>query len=322
MERREKKLCRGIQRAQQTLAAPKAQRNGTPLAEHCHNQSHAQNRRASCVLYSSVMVRTTEECLTGKFLYGDDFTPELVQRWFEQEENAYFALAASGKPYEYSYHALHWEHGYKHIPRNKTFRKVLGVGSARGDEFDQIRHRCHDITILEPADGFKNPRAHYEKPLPDGSLPFPDRTFDLITCFGTLHHICTVSRVFSEMVRCLAPDGYLLTSEPMTSMGDWRQPRPGLSPNERGIPLPVFREMIEKSNLALIYQGPNEFRLLVKAALACGLKPFNSQILTKADALICALLPYRYHAKSPIEKFRPNSIAFVLHKATDLSSAT
>ncbi len=260
------------------------------------------------------MSKSTEECLTGEFLYGDDFPPDLVRRWFDYEQSAYFEIAAATKRYVYCYHALHREHGYRHLPEHRKFLRVLGVGSARGDEFDGIRHRCGETTIVEPADGFENSTSRYVKPSAEGSLPFQTGSFDLITCFGVLHHICNVSAVFAEIARCLAPDGYLLISEPMTSMGDWRQPRAGLSANERGIPLPVFRKMIETSGLRVLRESYTEFRPLARISLACGIMPYNSRILTKLDSLICVFLPHRYHARTLLEKFRPIGVYYILHR--------
>jgi SAM-dependent methyltransferase len=259
------------------------------------------------------MSKSADECLSGSFLYGDDFSAETTERWFQEEQEAYFQIATASGSYEYGYHALHREHGYRNLP-NKFFHKVLGFGSARGDELDAILGRCGEITIVEPADGFRNSRAHYEKPRPDGRLPFADGSFDLITCFGVLHHVCNVSVVFSELARCLAAAGYMLISEPMTSMGDWRRPRPGLTRNERGIPLPIFQEMIGKAGLRIIRQTATEFRPLVRASQACGIAPFNSRVITKLDALLCRFLPYRYHARSTLEKFRPVGIYFVLKR--------
>lgn len=260
------------------------------------------------------MPKSADECLTGEFLYGDDFPPELVKEWFDYEQSAYFKMAVSANWLAYSYHALHRELGYKHLSEDKRFPRVLGIGSAAGEEFDGLRDRCEDITIVEPADGFENSTAHYVKPSAGGALPFPSWSFDLITCFGVLHHICNVSAVFAEIERCLSTDGYLLISEPMTSMGDWRYPRAGLSAKERGIPLPVFRQMIEKSGLRVLRETFYGFRPLVNMSLACGIKPYNSRILTKADALICRFLPHRYHALSIREKFRPISVYYVLHR--------
>ncbi|MFO1522890.1 MAG: class I SAM-dependent methyltransferase [Kiritimatiellia bacterium] len=67
-------------------------------------------------------------------------------------------------------------------------------------------------------------------------MPFAADTFDLATCFGTLHHIPNVSQVLRELYRVMKPGGFALIREPAISMGDWTRPRPGLTRNERGLP--------------------------------------------------------------------------------------
>jgi ubiquinone/menaquinone biosynthesis C-methylase UbiE len=52
------------------------------------------------------------------------------------------------------------------------------------------------------------------KPSTDGALPFPDASFDLVTCLGVLHHIPKVSFALCELYRCLTPGGFALVREP------------------------------------------------------------------------------------------------------------
>lgn len=112
------------------------------------------------------------------------------------------------------------------------FKNVLGFGSAWGNEFEPICNMIGNLTIIEPSDNLVNNKIgnltpKYIKPSIDGKLPFSNNSFDLITCFGTLHHIPNVSFVISELIRVLKKDGYLLLREPIISMGDWRKPEMG-----------------------------------------------------------------------------------------------
>ncbi len=66
-----------------------------------------------------------------------------------------------------------------------------------GYEFEPIIQKIDNLTIIEPSDNLINNRIgnlipKYIKPDINGSLPFVDNLFDLITCFGTLHHIPNV----------------------------------------------------------------------------------------------------------------------------------
>jgi len=129
------------------------------------------------------------------------------------------------------------EHGYSFLP-DRVFSNVICVGGAFGHELIPIIKKCKEITILEPAEGFRSielcgVRINYVKPLPSGILPFDDKSFDLITCFGVLHHVPNVSTVMKEFHRTLRPNGFLLIREPEVSMGDWRKPRKGGTKREK-----------------------------------------------------------------------------------------
>jgi SAM-dependent methyltransferase len=199
--------------------------------------------------------------LRGDELYGDTFTGPELDRWFAEEAEGYADLGAKDiRAYRYSYHALNWFHGFRHLP-SRAFGAVLGFGSAYGDELEPIAHRAERIVILEPSDAFVHADLNgvpltYVKPVASGTLPFPAGTFDLITCSGVLHHIPNVSYVVGELARVVTPDGYLLLREPIHSMGDWRGPRRGLTKNERGIPIRLLRAIIARAGLTIVREAP------------------------------------------------------------------
>jgi SAM-dependent methyltransferase len=255
----------------------------------------------------------------GEKLYGDDFAPSQVQAWFDDEKEGYADLGAKNAGrYRYVYHALNALHGFRHLPA-RSFAHALGLGSAYGDEFEPIAHRLDRITILEPSDTFARDTLFgmpvaYVKPRADGTLPFADDTFDLITCLGVLHHIPNVSFVVGELYRCLKPAGYLLVREPVISMGDWTRPRPGLTKRERGIPLPIFRHIFEDTGFTIRKETVCMFPLLPKLWQMFGKPAYNSAFATHTDRFFSRLLRWnlRYHATSPLQKFRPTSVYYVL----------
>jgi SAM-dependent methyltransferase len=262
----------------------------------------------------------TTEALRGDRLYGDDFSPEEIARWFQEEEDGYYKLTRQGSRYEYAYHATNLEHGYRHLPSGR-FENVLGVGSAYGDELSPILDRCNDVTILEPSEGFRNPRFKYVAPAPSGLMPFPDASFDLVTCLNVLHHVPRVSLVVREVARVLRQGGHALISEPIISMGDWRRPRRGLTKNERGIPIELFRDFIGSADLTVVREHLHSFALTSRWVYVVRRPPYNSRWIVRLDSFICSLPIWfrRYHADHWIQKLRATSVFFVLRK--DLETA-
>lgn len=197
----------------------------------------------------------------------------------------------------------------------------MGFGAAYGEELKPLLPRIDRITIMDPSDAFVKESvggvpAQWVKPDPSGRMPFPDQTFDLITCFGVLHHVPNVSFVLREMVRVLKPGGYALIREPVVSMGDWRKPRQGLTKRERGIPLPIFRRMVADAGFAIIRERRIVFRPWILVSAKLGVWPYNSAWSTAMDSVLARFFLWnnRYHAQGMLDKFRPSAVYAVLRK--------
>lgn len=262
---------------------------------------------------------------SGKKLYGDDFSEPEIADWFKDEEIGYFDLEDREADVTYGYSALNWAHGFKFISQ-RAFQRVLGVGSAYGHELHPILSNTASIVVLEPADGFHSGELNgvpieYIKPLPNGALPFKDNEFDLITCFGVLHHIPNVSKVLDEIYRCLRPGGCVLIREPIISMGDWRYPRKGLTKRERGIPSIVFRNMIRDAGYIVKKETLCMFSLTARLRYLTGKSPYNSKIIVLLDKFLCALPIWLnvYHAHNFLQKLRPTSVFYYLEKSHDVN---
>src|SRR5437773_764425 len=255
----------------------------------------------------------------GEKLYGDDFGPEEIARWFDDEKEAYVNLK-QGEHYVYPDRALNIRYGFRFLPERR-FPKVLGLGSAYGDELLPILQRIDEITIVEPstyyarADLLGVPMTTVP-PRMDGSLPSPDDSFDLATCFGVLHHLPRVTRVVRELYRCLKPGAYLLTREPIISMGDWRRPRPGTTKRERGIPLNLFRKIISDAGFQVEHENRCCSSLVAKASTLLNRPVYTSMPVVLLDEIICSLLPRRtrYHPTTLVEKLMVMNVFYVLRK--------
>lgn len=265
-----------------------------------------------------------EQYFTGHKLYGDDFSIEQIKKWYIEEEEAYASLV---KEHElegvYQYHELNTQNGFNYID-DKIYENVLGIGSSYGYEFVPIMRNIKNITILEPSGYLKssvlgNISPNYVKPEIDGKLRFSDASFDLITCFGTLHHIPNVNFVLSEMVRVLKPGGFMLIREPIRTMGDWRMPRKGLTKNERGIPYQYFDNFFKESKLKVIKRTFCESLFLLKLINKIFPIKYNSRLYQRLDRFISSLFSFNihYHSEKSISKLSPGSIFFVLQKSKD-----
>jgi SAM-dependent methyltransferase len=258
-----------------------------------------------------------EQYSDGKTLYGDEFPPDQIEAWFRDEQDGYYRLAEGGKPGKYGYHALNWRHGFRHLPPF-PFEHVLGMGSAFGDELKPVLGRAKKITVLEPAMGFRNPKFEYVQPHASGRMPFADKTFDLVTCFGVLHHIPNVSTVVGEMARCTKAGAWLLIREPSHSMGDWERPRRGLTRRERGIPLPIIRQIVADAGLQVVHQRRCMFSLTARLQplLSEEHSVYNTAWITALDDYLCNLPIWseKYHATNLIQRFRPWDVFLVLQK--------
>lgn len=256
--------------------------------------------------------------LSGESLYGEDLSTRQLEAWHADERESYAALgAADFENYRYVYHALNARHGWRHIPV-RPYGQALGIGSAWGDEFEPVASLIEQLTLLEPSEAFVRDEVHgiptrYEKPEASGKLPFPDETFGLITCFGVLHHLPNPRYVLSEMQRCLQPGGYALIREPIVSMGDWSKPRPGLTKNERGIPLSIFQQAIAGAGFSVERETPCMFPLVRRLPAEA---PYLDNRATALDEFLSGAMRWnrRYHAVSRFAKLRPTNVFYVLSR--------
>jgi SAM-dependent methyltransferase len=281
----------------------------TPGIASVMNQPSIHDRHLSCYL-------------SGRALYGDDFSIDEIADWFEDEQEGYAELGAKVRAtYVYGYHALNEYHGFRHLP-SIMFERVLGFGSAYGDEFQPIIDQIHNLVIVDPSDAFVQDTvlgvpASYVKPQVSGVLPFHDAQFDLVTCLDVLHHIPNVNTVVNELARCTRPGGYALIREPIISMGDWTRPRLGLTQRERGIPQDILGTIVRRAGFGIVTSSYCMFPLLAELFGQMRISAYNHKVTTIIDALLSSLFSWniRYHAVKLTQKIRPRVIFLVLRKS-------
>lgn len=260
--------------------------------------------------------------LSGAELFGNDFTAAQIAEWFATEEEGYAQLGAAehGAVESYGYHALNERHAWRHL-RGARWERALGLGSAYGGEFLPISRQIGELVIVEPSKELRSPSIgalvpRYVDPAPSGDLAFGNAVFDLAVCLGVLHHIPNVEHVVRELGRVVKPDAVLVVREPIVSMGDWRQPRPGLTRNERGIPRQLLRDYLAAAGFRPEHTAWCAFpttRHLGHRSRALG---YNGSLGVTLDAVLSRAFAwnYRYHPGSRWQKLRPTSEFLVLRK--------
>ncbi|MFG2824445.1 methyltransferase domain-containing protein [Kitasatospora sp. NPDC048365] len=258
----------------------------------------------------------TARYLSGRELWGDDFGPDQIAEWFEDEREAYADLgAAASSAEEYGYSGFNRQYGFRHLP-DRRFSRALGVGSSFGGEFMPVLDRVDEITVLEPSARLRSTTlretpVRYVEPVPSGDMPFADASFDLVLCFGVLHHIPNVSKVVREIGRVTAADGWVLICEPVVSMGDWRgHDRPGLTKRERGIPRHLLEGAVRGAGLAIRSSLFCAATVTPRLGRALRWNPYATRagsVVDRAFSLATAW-NYRYHPVSSWQKLRPSSV--------------
>jgi len=255
-------------------------------------------------------------------LIGDDFNQAQIDEWFADEVDGYANLGAKDlDKYIYPYHKLNSILGFNRIKLNSG-SKVLAFGAAYGDEVAPILTNISELTLIDTSSHFESNNEFVSKtirikPNSSGEISLPDHQFDLITCFGVLHHIPNVSFVFSELYRCLKPGGYLLLREPIVSMGDSSRPRKGLTKRERGLPYSYLMDLFSKYEFSHLTFNFWSFSLLSRISrFFANFKPFNSTVFVYMDIIASYLMSFNksYHRGGFFSRIGPTAIFVVIKK--------
>jgi SAM-dependent methyltransferase len=256
-----------------------------------------------------------EPYFRGERLWGDDFTEDEIAAWFADEAEASFDLGVAPHAGEYPWAEQQRRHCFAHLPARR-WEHVLGFGSATGVELLPLH--AERATIVEPTArwspdlGLRFP-VEYVRAQTSGRIDLPDDSVDLIVAFGVLHHVPNVSRVLAEFARLCRPGGFFAMAEPIISMGDWRRPRAGLTPRERGLPVPWLRAALPRAGFRIerlrlvAFSGNRVLQRFSRRSI------YNRRGFVALDAAICSALRWRtrYHAESAWQKVRPTTVAIV-----------
>ena len=253
-------------------------------------------------------------------LPGDDFSPEQIRQWFEDEQEGYFQLSG-GAAREHHYRALNAYHAFDRLA-GQHFERCLALGCAEGLELEPIAGQVGEFIAIEPAkawwrDTIGGTPARYMAPNADASMDLPSGHVNLIVCLGVLHHIPNVSAVLHELGRVAAPGCTMVMREPHTNMGDSSKPRYGLTKNERGIPADWMIETAHRSGFDLVSAIPCDFSGTPRLAALIGMPiPYNSPAIVRMDAVLSRLTrPNRHYRRDAAwKKVAPASTFYTFRR--------
>ena len=133
-----------------------------------------------------------ERFFSGRELYGDDFDLEQIRSWYEAEKDDYARQVPVHDKEKYPYYRLNWRNCFRHLPRSQMFERVLGFGSAYGDELRPVLPRARKVTIVDSSDHFAASEidghpVSFLKPSCDGKLAFVE--MDALLCWLLAWHV-------------------------------------------------------------------------------------------------------------------------------------
>jgi SAM-dependent methyltransferase len=270
----------------------------------------------------------TEDEISGRTLYGDSFSSDQIREWYESEVSGFFDLLSNhhkitdaDNQYPYEYDALNQFHAIGRL-LNRQFDTCLALGCAAGDDIAPLAPVVGRFIAIEPAeqwwhDDIGGKPASYMKPSAIGDIGVESATVDLATSFGVLHHIPNVSHVVAEIARVLKPGGLFVLREPISSMGDWRKARAGLTANERGLPTAWFETLVRTIGFKVLARRACMFNPLSAIAKKLGVpSPFAVMPLVVVDWLLSEAFRWNeYYWRDTFgKKFAPSSAFWILER--------
>jgi SAM-dependent methyltransferase len=270
----------------------------------------------------------SEEEISGRRLYGDNFSSDQIREWYDSEVTGYFDLLSdhyritdADNQYNYEYDALNQFHAIRML-RKRRFDTCLALGCAAGDDIAPLAPVVRRFIAIEPAEKWWHSDiggrpAVYMRPTAIGDIKIDSATVDLATSFGVLHHIPNVSHVVGEIARVLKPGGLFVLREPISSMGDWRKARAGLTANERGLPMGWFESLARTTGFRILARHACMFGPLSTITKKLGISlPFSRMPIVKLDWFISEALRWnaRYWRDTFAKKIAPSSAFWILER--------
>jgi SAM-dependent methyltransferase len=192
--------------------------------------------------------------------------------------------------------ALTRYHVLVHLPPG-PFPLALALGPGTGGDYAALAGRVGRYIAIEPARSLWRSElagtpVEFREPTLRGAIDLPDASLDLALAFGVLHHIPNVSEVLGEIARVLRPGAPLILREPIGWLGDFRQPRPGLTRHERGIPHHLMDRMLDQAGFTLVRKSFASFPGPRELAWRLGQNPWDHVGWVRLDAALARAMAW------------------------------
>lgn len=158
-------------------------------------------------------------------------------------------------------------------------RYELGIDLATGPGFTAfaIAEFCETVVASDIAEsmldqarkiaaerGIENVRF---EPVDAQNIPYPESTFDIVTCRTAPHHFPDIGKFLSEVHRILRPDGVFLLCDTTTSedpdLADWHQrAEAARDPSHVLAPSPSqWRDLVDKTGFQITHERATQVNL-------------------------------------------------------------
>jgi len=241
--------------------------------------------------------------------------PARASEWIDAEVRRWRSRRADLRQ-TYTDAALSHYHGFRHLPADARFGRVLAFGGGDGQEILPVLGQAQRVTVIDASGLALHPAlaeagAEARGPVDDGSIAEPSGAFDLITCFGVLTYLPDPVASFAELRRCLAPGGWLLLREPIVAMNLEQPEHAGLGRYGRGIPLAVLDDLVQQG-----FRVCHRSLCTVAVTRHLGPNPYNDPRAVRIDALLARIMArnVHYRASRPWHHLRPKAAAYLLQK--------
>ena len=174
---------------------------------------------------------------------------------------------------------------YRSVPGRQRGARLLDVGAGRGLLVSLARADGLDAHGVEPF--WPEPiDPHVVRGFAE-SLPFPDATFDLVTCFSVIEYIERPSAALAEIARVLRPGGVAVVAVPELA-------------GTRGLRRDRYRQITSSAWFREVLRGVpslteiNARGLGVRYLVPIGKRTLGRVLLSLAPALLAGIYARRY----------------------------